>query len=578
MTKWGSEKLNQLASFYESRSKNQEKTLDKIRIELKDELLKREEPLLIVLDDLDRLTTQELRMIFQLVKANTDFPNVTFLLLFQKDIVEERLTDKSQQGEEYLEKIIQIPFYTPKLEHSKIEKVLFYRLENILNQYLNLNFDSKRWGNIYHGGLKFYFNNLRNVYRFTSSLAFQFSLFNGKKTFEANPVDLISIECLRIFESEAIKELSNSIKAFTTFKSSSSSSSYEKEKFKHQIERVISKVPTERSNQFENVIIELFPTIEWIVKNTYYPYEEYNKWFTELRICHPKHFEKYFRLSLTENEFSASDFEEFLELCSDRKMLEEKILDLNSTGILKEFISQFESYSDRVPKSSLKEYLYALLDTADKVSDKTSGFMDIFSAQTHIFRLINFCLNRIEDKTERADFIIKYMCHNKGLSSISKLLNSEERNQSEGKETIFDTSDFNFIKCEFIRNIKNISVTNPDVLLQYNSFLSLMYSWKKWGNNQDILSWFQSITTDYQSTIKILSKFAQTNHSYNSGDYTSRENHYIKADTVEDFLDINRIKTIFDAIDLSTLSVEDQNIIQLFKQGIENKANGTEEN
>nr|WP_264753767.1 P-loop NTPase fold protein [Acinetobacter venetianus] len=547
-------------------------------MELKDELLKREEPLLIVLDDLDRLTTQELRMIFQLVKANTDFPNVTFLLLFQKDIVEERLTDKSQQGEEYLEKIIQIPFYTPKLEHSKIEKVLFYRLENILNQYLNLNFDSKRWGNIYHGGLKFYFNNLRNVYRFTSSLAFQFSLFNGKKTFEANPVDLISIECLRIFESEAIKELSNSIKAFTTFKSSSSSSSYEKEKFKHQIERVISKVPTERSNQFENVIIELFPTIEWIVKNTYYPYEEYNKWFTELRICHPKHFEKYFRLSLTENEFSASDFEEFLELCSDRKMLEEKILDLNSTGILKEFISQFESYSDRVPKSSLKEYLYALLDTADKVSDKTSGFMDIFSAQTHIFRLINFCLNRIEDKTERADFIIKYMCHNKGLSSISKLLNSEERNQSEGKETIFDTSDFNFIKCEFIRNIKNISVTNPDVLLQYNSFLSLMYSWKKWGNNQDILSWFQSITTDYQSTIKILSKFAQTNHSYNSGDYTSRENHYIKADTVEDFLDINRIKTIFDAIDLSTLSVEDQNIIQLFKQGIENKANGTEEN
>ncbi|KXZ73023.1 KAP family P-loop domain protein [Acinetobacter venetianus] len=540
--------------------------------------MKREEPLLIVLDDLDRLTTQELRMIFQLVKANTDFPNVTFLLLFQKDIVEERLTDKSQQGEEYLEKIIQIPFYTPKLEHSKIEKVLFYRLENILNQYLNLNFDSKRWGNIYHGGLKFYFNNLRNVYRFTSSLAFQFSLFNGKKTFEANPVDLISIECLRIFESEAIKELSNSIKAFTTFKSSSSSSSYEKEKFKHQIERVISKVPTERSNQFENVIIELFPTIEWIVKNTYYPYEEYNKWFTELRICHPKHFEKYFRLSLTENEFSASDFEEFLELCSDRKMLEEKILDLNSTGILKEFISQFESYSDRVPKSSLKEYLYALLDTADKVSDKTSGFMDIFSAQTHIFRLINFCLNRIEDKTERADFIIKYMCHNKGLSSISKLLNSEERNQSEGKETIFDTSDFNFIKCEFIRNIKNISVTNPDVLLQYNSFLSLMYSWKKWGNNQDILSWFQSITTDYQSTIKILSKFAQTNHSYNSGDYTSRENHYIKADTVEDFLDINRIKTIFDAIDLSTLSVEDQNIIQLFKQGIENKANGTEEN
>lgn len=246
ISKWGAEKLNQLASFYESRSKNKEKTLHEISRELKDELVKREEPLLIVLDDLDRLTTQELRMIFQLVKANTDFPNVTFLLLFQKDIVEERLTDKSQQGKDYLEKIIQIPFFTPKLEHSKIEKILLHRLENILNQYPNLNFDSKRWSNIYHGGLKFYFNNLRNVYRFTSSLSFQFSLFNGKKTFEANSVDLISIECLRIFESEAIKELSNSLKAFTTFKSSSSSSTYEKENFNSQIERVIAKVPKDR--------------------------------------------------------------------------------------------------------------------------------------------------------------------------------------------------------------------------------------------------------------------------------------------------------------------------------------------
>ncbi|WP_442878434.1 P-loop NTPase fold protein, partial [Cetobacterium sp.] len=45
-----------------------------------------------------------------LIKANTDFPNVIFLLLFQKDIVEKKLSDSTQSGENYLEKIIQIPF------------------------------------------------------------------------------------------------------------------------------------------------------------------------------------------------------------------------------------------------------------------------------------------------------------------------------------------------------------------------------------------------------------------------------------------------------------------------------------
>ena len=148
---------------------------------------------------------------------------------------------------------------------------------SIINSHSNVNFDAKRWANIYHAGLKFYFHNLRNVYRFTSSLAFQFSLFSGRKTFEVNTVDLIAIECLRIFESEAIKELSNSSKAFTTFKATSSSSTYEKENFNRQIERVIDKVSIDRKNQFKSIIIELFPTTEWILNNTYYPSEIYSR-------------------------------------------------------------------------------------------------------------------------------------------------------------------------------------------------------------------------------------------------------------------------------------------------------------
>jgi predicted KAP-like P-loop ATPase len=577
ISKWGAQKLNQLASFYENRSKSKEKTLDDIRTELKDELLRREEPLLIVIDDLDRLTTQELRMIFQLVKANTDFPNVTFLLLFQKDIVEKKLTDESQLGKDYLEKIIQIPFYTPKLEHSKIEKVLFNRLDSIINSHSNVNFDAKRWANIYHAGLKFYFHNLRNVYRFTSSLAFQFSLFSGRKTFEVNTVDLIAIECLRIFESEAIKELSNSSKAFTTFKATSSSSTYEKENFNRQIEGVIDKVSIDRKNQFKSIIIELFPTTEWILNNTYYPSEIYSNWFTDLRVCHPKHFEKYFRLSLAENEFSASNFKAFLELCSNRKKLEERILDLNTSGSLKEFLSQFESYSDQVPTSSFQEYLYALLDTADKVFEKTSGFMDIFSAQTHIFRLISFCLNRIEDKTERADLIINYMCHNKGLNSVAKLLNSEENKISEGKETLFENSDFNFIKTEFIRNIKDTSYKEPSSLLEYNSFLSLMYSWSKWGNKKDVQDWLNSMTTDITAMINVLSKFIQTSHVYTSGDYTSSQHSSIKIDTVEEFFEISKIQELIKSADLSLLSDNEREIITMFNKGIENKVNGIDD-
>ena len=54
-------------------------------------------------------------MVFQLVKANAEFPNVVFLLLFQRDLVEDKLNDGKQTGRDYLEKIIQVPFDIPKI-------------------------------------------------------------------------------------------------------------------------------------------------------------------------------------------------------------------------------------------------------------------------------------------------------------------------------------------------------------------------------------------------------------------------------------------------------------------------------
>lgn len=134
------------------------------------------------MDDLDRLTTTELRMIFQLIKANTDFPNVIFLLLFQKDIVENKLTDSTQAGENYLEKIIQIPFTIPQIQLKQVHEVLFKLLNNVINSHTDADkkFDKERWTEIYHNGFKNYFNNLRNVYRFNSTQLFLLILIYSK--------------------------------------------------------------------------------------------------------------------------------------------------------------------------------------------------------------------------------------------------------------------------------------------------------------------------------------------------------------------------------------------------------------
>lgn len=145
-TEKGSELLGKLSENYEKKSKLNEKNLAEIREELITALKDRTTPLLIVMDDIDRLTTVELRMIFQLIKANTDFPNVIFLLLFQKDIVEKKLTDNTQSGQNYLEKIIQIPFTIPQIQLKQVHEVLFNLLNNVINSHTDADkrFDQER--------------------------------------------------------------------------------------------------------------------------------------------------------------------------------------------------------------------------------------------------------------------------------------------------------------------------------------------------------------------------------------------------------------------------------------------------
>ncbi|MGP5176810.1 KAP family P-loop NTPase fold protein [Psychrobacter aquimaris] len=94
--KWGRSIIDNITGNIEATTKEKEQSLRDIREDLTKLLLSRKAPLIVVMDDLDRLTSAQLRMVFQLIKANLEFPNMVFLLLFQRDIVEDKMNDGKQ--------------------------------------------------------------------------------------------------------------------------------------------------------------------------------------------------------------------------------------------------------------------------------------------------------------------------------------------------------------------------------------------------------------------------------------------------------------------------------------------------
>ena len=77
--------------------------------------------ILVVIDDIDRLSNEQIRQVFQLVTSVAKFPNTIYLLVFDKDIVVKAL-EKVQEGSgrDYLEKIIQSQFRTRILKTVKL--------------------------------------------------------------------------------------------------------------------------------------------------------------------------------------------------------------------------------------------------------------------------------------------------------------------------------------------------------------------------------------------------------------------------------------------------------------------------
>ncbi|ARU44246.1 hypothetical protein CCB81_08835 [Armatimonadetes bacterium Uphvl-Ar2] len=103
-------------------------TLSELRNEICSELRKNSKPVVVVIDDLDRLSAFEIRAVFQLIKACAEFPNLRFLVLFDRAQATTALNSVVGDAEGFLEKIVNqafdLPFVTQDQRQSYIDRCI----------------------------------------------------------------------------------------------------------------------------------------------------------------------------------------------------------------------------------------------------------------------------------------------------------------------------------------------------------------------------------------------------------------------------------------------------------------------
>jgi predicted KAP-like P-loop ATPase len=133
--------LKSLSKVYrDRRAQDQKLSKLKSRVEL---LLKAlAVPVVVLVDEVDRIDDQDVRELMHLVKAVADFPAISYVIAYDEVRVAEALgfeapfpRDRVTRGRKYLEKIVQIPVPLPIIFNEELDRLLDEGVQEVLAQH-----------------------------------------------------------------------------------------------------------------------------------------------------------------------------------------------------------------------------------------------------------------------------------------------------------------------------------------------------------------------------------------------------------------------------------------------------------
>lgn len=242
--------------------------LYELKLRISESLLTWEKRILVVIDDIDRLTVEEIRQLFRVIKAVADFPNVIYLLAFDRKVVVRALEQTAGvSGEDYLKKIVQVPFELPLPEIAALSRMFFQKVDVIFDGTSKDLINETHLGNVFHDGVKHFLATPRDVVRFANSLSVTYPPVRN----EVNVADFVAIEALRVFMPLVYEIIRKHADAFVGVSLLPLYGASPVEELKMFHDSWLSGIKENERETTKNLLKRIFPKLESVWGNTNFP-------------------------------------------------------------------------------------------------------------------------------------------------------------------------------------------------------------------------------------------------------------------------------------------------------------------
>ena len=531
------------AQFYRRRATRAARTLAELRAEISSELNKLREhkrPVLVIVDDIDRLTAEETRLLFQLVKVNADFPNLVYLLLFQKNLVTDALGKVSADtGEEYLKKIVQVDFDLPQASRPRMLDIFLEGLNRILNgTEIKMQWDKDRFLGLFEEELWPYFHNLRDVKRFLGTFDFYFNGHVRKGVLHVNPVDLLIIEVLRSFDYSAYLAVRDSLgyASRTNVMQLLMGTEQRKKEVRLKMDAILDRpeLDADKKARLRTILSALFPEEmegDFLVKAE-----------RGYRVCHPDYFARYFEHNVDDRATSPSNVLALLDTVGDRVRFADRLREWIQTKELEPVLKKLQVHFDDIPVTAAESFMGALFDVGEELPPAK---VDWFTREPvhEAARMIYFMLKKLPDSATRAYAVQESLLTSPGVvvpTSLVALLEPRKDSSSSSSPLIVE-ADLTALRQEVLTRIKALAHSGG---IWASRFLGLfLFRWRDWEGQNAVNEWLQRALDTPQRKLEFLTQMV--NERIING---HKVEHFLDAKTLEAFVNLEDL-----ARDIGTL-------------------------
>lgn len=386
--------------------------LEKTKELLESALVEVNKKIVIIIDDIDRLTNSQIRDVFQLVKQVADFPNIIYILAMDREVVRRALQEvHNVDGNEYLQKIIQVPFEIPELRKSKLNSIFFSRLDEVVKEISDkIKWDDMYWKDVFQNCIEPYINTLRDVNRVINTFQFKYGAMYEETAFE----DMIGITTIEVLDPELYKWIGNNKEAvcggfFHGLSFDKSDKDYRK---KYSEEFLSLEINPDRAIR---CIAAMFPMFANDVNEKGFEYFSSSDIRSKMRAAHKERFELYFMYDLDDIRIPRN----IINACIyklDTESIRNHLDKINKQGNIIYFLDEVRSLINNIPYKRLGLIASIFLEMQGNFHGQNSKSIFTISANDITERCIDDMINRLKTEAERFKIIYTAV---KNLNSLN---------------------------------------------------------------------------------------------------------------------------------------------------------------